>query len=39
MSTTVTLPDSLHAQVQALAERTGRTVEEVVAETIAQGPA
>jgi predicted transcriptional regulator len=37
MSTTVTLPDSLHAEVRALAERTGRTVEEVVAETIAQG--
>jgi len=37
MSTTVTLPDSLHAQVRALAERTGRTVEEVVAETVAQG--
>ncbi|HXT33941.1 MAG TPA: hypothetical protein VN837_00060 [Chloroflexota bacterium] len=26
MSTTVTLPESLHAQVRALAERTGRTV-------------
>src|SRR5260370_30828869 len=37
MSTTITLPDDLHAQVKALAETTGRTLEEVVAETVAQG--
>jgi predicted transcriptional regulator len=34
---TITLPDNLHAQVRALAETSGRTVEEVLAETVAQG--
>jgi len=37
MSTTITLPDGLHAQLRALAESTGRTVEEVLAEAVAQG--
>jgi predicted transcriptional regulator len=37
MSTTITLPDDLHAQLRALAERTGRTVEEALVETVAQG--
>jgi predicted transcriptional regulator len=37
MSTTITLPDELHAQVQALAETTGRTIEDVLAETVVQG--
>jgi predicted transcriptional regulator len=36
MSTTVTLPDDLHAQVLELAAGTGRTVEEVLAEAVAQ---
>ncbi len=36
MSTTVTLPDDLHAQVRALADSTGRTVEEVLTEAVAQ---
>lgn len=37
MSTTVTLPDDLHAQVKELAATTGRTLEDVLAETVAQG--
>lgn len=37
MSTRITLPDDLHAQVKALAETTGRTLEEVLAETVSQG--
>ncbi len=37
MSTTITLPDELHAQVQALAETTGRTPEDVLAEAVVQG--
>jgi predicted transcriptional regulator len=36
MSTTVTLPDDLHAQVLELAAGTGRTVEEVFIEAVAQ---
>jgi predicted transcriptional regulator len=35
MSTMVTLPDDLHAQVLELAAGTGRTVEEVLAEAVA----
>jgi predicted transcriptional regulator len=37
MSTTVTMPDELHARVRALAETTGRSLEEVLAETVIQG--
>ena len=36
MNTTVTLPDDLHAQVLELAAGTGRTVEEILAEAVAQ---
>jgi predicted transcriptional regulator len=36
-TTTVTLSKNLHDQVRALAEATGRTFEEVLAETVAQG--
>jgi predicted transcriptional regulator len=36
-STTIQLPDDLHAQAQALAETTGRTLEEVLTEAVAQG--
>jgi predicted transcriptional regulator len=35
--TTIQLPDSLHAQAQALAETTGRTLEEVLTGAVAQG--
>jgi predicted transcriptional regulator len=37
VSTAITLPDDLHAQVQALAETTGRPLEAVLAEAVAQG--
>jgi predicted transcriptional regulator len=37
MSTTISLPDELHARVRELAETTGRTLEDVLAETVTQG--
>lgn len=35
--TRIELPEELHAQAQALAETTGRTIEDVLAEAVAQG--
>ena len=35
--TTIELPEELHAQALALAETTGRTLEDVLAEAVAQG--
>ena len=37
MSTMIALPDDLHAQVRALAQDTGRPLEVVLAEAVAQG--
>jgi RHH-type transcriptional regulator, rel operon repressor / antitoxin RelB len=37
LSMTITLPDDLLAEVRALAETSGRPLEEVLAETVAQG--
>ena len=36
-STIIRLPDDLHAQAQALARTTGRTLEEVLTDAVAQG--
>ena len=35
--TRIELPEGLHAQAQALAETTGRTIEDMLAEAVAQG--